>query len=173
MNDAGLPDNELARAVEPLLQLALDRDEIKALLDQLPEGAAAQRPKVEYELQLLRIICVGWSIGYLLAASPRKQPLTEGFWEAVRSFSRNVSQVTGAMVGQEIDYFGTLKARFDTYLTAMRLRPDAPEPAAVLAPAFAELCGRAEDVFTVMIGARLVIASMSAVRAYLAALEAL
>ncbi len=56
------------------------------------------------------------------------------------------------------------------YVEAMERKPDAREPAAVIGPEFARLCGNGDDVHTIMAGTRMFIASMASVKAYLEAL---
>lgn len=53
-------------AATDLFDFAVDREDTKALMARLPADTAANRVAVEYELQALRIISVGWSISYYL-----------------------------------------------------------------------------------------------------------
>jgi len=49
----------------------------------------------------------------------------------------------------------------------MTQKPDAPEPAVVIGPEFARTCGNMDDVFTVMTGSRMFIATIGSVKEYL------
>ncbi|MFW6081300.1 MAG: hypothetical protein ACOC7W_05250 [Desulfosalsimonas sp.] len=152
-----------------LFNFAVDREDIKELMAQLPDSADIEATTVEYELPLLKIITVGWSAAYLLENSPHKKPLMEVYWNTVRQFSQNLSETAGLMTGHDIDYFGLVKKRLDTYLAAMASNPDASDPAAVIGPEFAEVCGNKDDVFTVLIGSRMFVGTLNCVREYLRA----
>ena len=154
-------------AAQDLFDFAVDREDIKAVMAALHPNAQAPRHTLEYELAILKIISVGWSLAYFLEHSPHKQALAENFWAGIREFSQTVSATTGLMTGQDIDYFQVLKDRLNTYVTAMNETPEAKEPAVVMGPEFARACGHADDVFTVMTGARLFIATIGSVKAYL------
>lgn len=158
-------------AGEDLFNFAVDREDIKTLLKRLPKEAEIERGKVEYELAILRIITVGWSISYFFAGSDHKSRLAEIYWEAVREFSQGISVSAGLLAGTEIDYFQILKDRQMGYVEALELKPDAPEPAAVIGPEFARLCGNGEDLHTVIAGTRMFVATMASVKAYLEALK--
>ncbi|RJP85082.1 MAG: hypothetical protein C4518_17125 [Desulfobacteraceae bacterium] len=154
-------------AAQDLFDFAVDREDIKAVLAALHPNAQTPRHTLEYELAILKIISVGWSLAYFLEHSPHKAALAENFWDGVREFSQTVSTTSGLMTGQNIDYFQILKDRLNTYVGAMNEKTDATEPAAVIGPEFARTCGNADDVFTVMTGARLFIATIGSVKSYL------
>jgi hypothetical protein len=159
----------IEQAGKELFAFAVDREDVKALLAALPEEAAVDRGKVEYELGLLRIISVGWSISYFLEPFPQKNRLGEIYWAAVQEFSLNLSRTAGLMVGKDIDYFQILKDRLNRYVEAMRRERDAAEPAAVIGPEFAGVCGNVNDVYTVMTGTKMFIVTVGSVREYLQA----
>lgn len=150
-----------------LFSYAVDRDDVKALVGFLPHGSGVEPGKVEYELQILRVISVGWAIAYCLQDSPHKNPLADYYWRAVRDLSQGVSSAAGFMIGQDIDYFRILKDRLDSYVSALSRRPDASEPAAVIGPEFARLCGNADDVYVVLSGSRMFATVISRVGEYL------
>jgi hypothetical protein len=156
-------------AVADLFHYAIDREDVKWLLARLHPEAQVQRTTVEYELQLLKIVSVGWSIAYSLEDSRHKTPLLEGYWQAVRNYAQELSQTTGLMIGQDIDYFATLKSRLDHYLAAMARAPEGSEPAATIGPQFAELCGNRDDLHAFMAGSKLFTGAVGRVRQYLAA----
>ena len=161
----------IEQAVEDLFNFAVDREDVKTLLAYLPQEADLEKGKVEYELGILRIISVGWSISYFLEHSPHKNLLAEGYWQAVQEFSQSLSSAAGLMVGKEIDYFQILKDRLNLYLEAMRQRPEAPEPAVIIGPEFARACGKENDVFTIMAGSKMFISAVGSVKQYLEAIE--
>ena len=75
---------------EDLFNFAIDRQDVKWLMERLPPEADVKRSTVEYELQILKIIGVGWSISYYLTNSPQKIALLELYWNAVNEFSRDL-----------------------------------------------------------------------------------
>ncbi len=152
---------------EVLFDYAVDREDVKWLMGQLHAEADVNRHTVEYELQILKIISVGWSIAYHLENAPAKQPLLEAFWSAVQQYAQSLSQTTELMIGQDIDYFQTLRERLDAYLAAMDQSGEKNDPAAVIGPAFAANCGNADDLFTRMTGAKMFISVVSRVKTYL------
>ncbi len=154
-------------AAQDLFDFAVDREDIKTVMAVLHPNARTPRHTLEYELAILKIISVGWSLAYFLEHSPHKTRLAENFWAAIREFSQTVSATTGLMTGQDIDYFQILKDRLNSYVTAMNEKPEANEPAVVMGPEFARTCCHADDVFTVMTGARLFIATIGSVKTYL------
>ena len=154
-------------AAEALVDYAIDREDVKWLMGQLHTEAAVNRHTVEYELQILKIISVGWSIAYHLENDPAKQPLLEGFWKAVQTYAQSLSQTTELMIGQDIDYFQTLRERLDMYLAAMAASDEKNEPATVIGPAFAQTCGNADDIFTRLAGAKMFMSVVGRVKTYL------
>ncbi|MDJ0784369.1 MAG: hypothetical protein QNJ22_20565 [Desulfosarcinaceae bacterium] len=158
----------LTAAAQELFEFAIGREELKHIMALLPEAAPVARNTVEYELQLLKIITVGWSITYFLEEFPHKEPLAILFWEAVRGFSQQLSETAGLMIGGEVDYFEVLRARLDDYVDALERGGDAAEPAAVIGPAFARNCDAGDEVFTIMSGSRMFIATTGRVKQMLA-----
>ena len=167
MDDTVNRNSAIEQAAQELFDFAVDREDVTALLAAMPEEAGAERGEVEYELGILRIISVGWSISYFLAHSPHKDRLAEAYWKAVQEFSRSISESAGLMIGKEIDYFQILKDRLNSYVEAMRLEPRASEPAVVIGPEFAMACGKGNDVYVVMTGTKMFIATVGSVKAYL------
>jgi hypothetical protein len=161
----------MAQTAEDLFNFAIDRADVHALMGGLPETAEVKRSTVEYELPILKIVSVGWAISYFLPDGPQKTELAERYWAAVSEFSSSLSETTALMIGQDIDYFQILRERLETYVTALADRPEAAEPAAVIGPEFARLCGNAEDVFAIMTGNRMFIATVGGVKEYLEAIR--
>jgi len=163
--------SEIERTGEDLFNFAIDREDVKWLMDRLPLEANVKRTTVEYELQILKIIGVGWSISYYLTSSPQKNALLELYWNAVSEFSRDLSTTMEYMIGQNIDYFQVLRNRLDMYVAAMALNPDASEPAAVIGPEFSKACGNEKDIFTFMTGSKMFISTTGKVKQYLEAIK--
>ena len=100
--------------------------------------------------------------------------LSERFWKAVYEFSQGLSQTTELMVGKEVDYFTTLKARLDTYVAALEGAAETeagPVPAELIGPVFADLCGDRDDLFAFMAGSKMFKNTIVRVKAYLTALN--
>ena len=154
-------------AAEALVDYAIDREDVKWLMGQLHSEAVVNRHTVEYELQILKIISVGWSIAYHLENEPAKQPLLEHFWKAVQAYAQGLSRTTELMIGQDIDYFQILRDRLDMYLAAMAASDENNEPATVIGPAFAQNCGNADDIFTRLTGAKMFMSVVGCVKTYL------
>ncbi len=167
MDNSQKEKSAIEKAGEELLNFAITCEDIKWLMTNLSEEADIKRSAVEYELQILKIISVGWSISFYLENSPQKNQLTALYWEAVFEFSKSLSATTELMIGQNINYFQVLKDRLDMYINALAEKPDAPEPAVVIGPEFAKTCGNADDTFTLMTGSRLFIATTGGVKEYL------
>jgi len=157
----------IEQAAENLFNFAVDRTDIKELMAGLHQDAKIKRTTVEYELPILKIITTGWSISYFIGHPPYKNELAEIYWNAIRDFSRDLSETAELMAGKNIDYFQVIKDRFNMYVDAMNKNPEAPEPAAIIGPEFAGTCGNKDDVFTVMTGSRLFIATAGSVKSYL------
>lgn len=158
------------QAAEDLFNYAVEREDIKLLMAQLAPAARAATATIEYELQILKIISVGWSISYHLSGLPKRKNKIGGlFWQSVNNFSGQISETTGLMIGRDIDYFEILKKRLDQYVNAMEVNAQASEPAGVIGPVFAGLCGHEDDIFTIMAGSKMFANAVTRVRQYLEA----
>jgi hypothetical protein len=160
------PD-DIARAGELLFQYAIDRGDMNTILDGLPLAAPEKRGNWEYEIQLLRIISVGWAIAFFLADDGPKTELGQQFWEQVRTFSATLSTSASLTVGSDVDYFDTLKNRLDDYVGALDAAGKIPEPAMAIGPAFAEICGGKGDACAILAGTKMFAHTISAVREFL------
>jgi len=160
------------QAGEDLFNYAVEREDIKWLLAQLPAVAEVKPTTVEYELQILKIVGVGWGISYYLEGTPgRKNKIMEIYWHAINDFSKQLSETTGLMIGQDIDYFEILKSRLNDYVGAMSKDPEATDPSLLIGPAFANLCGNVDDIFASMTGTKLFANTIARVRQYLEAVK--
>jgi len=171
MGDSNEKKSEIEKVRDDLFNFAVDREDIKWLMERLPKEANIKRSMVEYELQILKIISVGWSISYYLENNPHKNPLLELFWMAIYEFSQQLSTTTELMIGQDIDYFQILKERLDMYVDAMAQKPEAPEPSTIIGPEFARTCGNVNDVFTFMTGSKMFLSTTGQVKEYLEAIK--
>lgn len=162
---------QVEQAAEDLFNYAVDREDVKWLMACLAEEADISRVTVEYELQILKIVSVGWSISYFLEESENRGRLLALYWQYIHEYSRNLSNTTGLMIGKDIDYFQVLKDRLDLYVAALSQNPDAPEPATVIGPEFASVCGNKNDIFTCMTGSKMFLSTLSNTRKYLEAIE--
>ncbi len=163
-------DERIRQAKEDLFHYAIDREEVKWLMEKLHGEAEVNRTAVEYELGVMKIVATGWAISAHLAGSPFKQQLLEGFWGMILEFSNGLSETATAVSGTPIDYFQVLKQRLDHYVASISNNPDAEaakDPAVAIGPEFAAICGNRDDLFTRMTGTRMFITNISRVRAYL------
>jgi len=167
MTDTDKTDDTVARAGEQLYQFAIDRGDMNTILDALPLEGPATRVALEYEIQLLRIISVGWAIAFFLADTGLKTNLGQHFWDQIRSFSTTLSASASLTMGSEVDYFDILKKRLDLYVGALDAAGQIPEPAVAIGPAFAEVCGDADDAFAILAGSKMFSITINAVREYL------
>jgi hypothetical protein len=159
--------SEIEKVRDDLFNFAIDRKDIKWLMERFPKEANIKRSTVEYELQILKIISVGWSISYYLENNPHKNSLLELFWMAIYEFSQQLSTTTELMIGQDIDYFQILKERLDMYVDAMAQKPETPEPSTVIGPEFAGTCGNKDDISTSMTGSKMFLSTTGQVKEYL------
>ena len=167
MNANEKTDDLPARAGEQLFQFAIDRGDMKVILDTLPPMKAEQRALLEYEIQLLRIISVGWATAFFLAEDGLKETIGQQFWEKVRSFSATLSSSASLTVGSEIDYFDILRKRLDFYVGTLDDAGTVSQPAAIIGPAFAETCGDIDDPCATLAGSKMFTHTIHAVREYL------
>ncbi len=152
---------------ESLANFSLDRESVLFALSRLPEEESINKVTIEYEIQLLKILSVGWSISYFMENHSEKAQLIENFWDVLFEFSKNLSSVTSLAIGKEVDYFKALKERIDIYLQALAEAPHVKDPASVIGPTFARLCGNTDNVHVIMAGNRVFHLSLEGVKRYL------
>ncbi|BBO92291.1 hypothetical protein [Desulfosarcina ovata] len=167
MSDTENTDNDVPRAGNELFQFAIDRGDMNTILDRLPFDVPEKRVALEYEIQILRIISVGWAIAFFLGDSALKAPLGQQFWEHVRAFSETLSSSASLTVGTDIDYFDILKQRLDYYVAALDSAEGIDQPALAIGPAFAGVCGDRDDACTILAGSKMFVHTIDAVREYL------
>jgi hypothetical protein len=167
MTDTDTIDSHVAQVGEHLFQYAIHRDDMNFILDALPLDMPEKRAALEYEIQLLRIISVGWAIAYYLTDSRLKTPLAHQYWENVRSFSSTLSTSASLTVGLDINYFDILKQRLDLYVGALDAAGKISEPAVAIGPAFADVCGDKNDACAILAGSKMFSMTINAVGEYL------
>lgn len=152
---------------ESLANFSLDRESVQFALSRLPDEHSINKVAIEYEIQLLKILSVGWAISYFMEDHSEKTPLIKNFWDVLFEFSKNLSSVTSLTIGREVDYFLALKERIDIYLNALAEAPHVKDPALVIGPTFARLCGNTDNVHVIMAGNRVFHLSLEGVKHFL------
>jgi hypothetical protein len=154
-----------------LAAFAVDRTDLKTILQSLPAESGLNRVTLEYELGILKILAVGWGISFFMPVSDKNKPiLSDAFWQMIQEFSQNISTLTETTTGQPIDYFKILKERLDTYVEQMKhTAEDTIDPSAVMGPAFARACGDPDNPVAMLTGSRMFSLTLGGVREYLAA----
>ena len=152
-----------------LATFAIDRTDLKELLAAIPEDSSVNKTTVEYELQLLKILSVGWAISFFMPATDKnKGPVSEMFWECIREIAKNISDLTQTTTGQTIDYFQIIKERLDTYLAVMQKNPkESHNPSGIMGPAFADMCNHPGDAVATLTGTKMFTLTLGAVKEYL------
>jgi len=161
------------KLAQDLAGFAVDRTDLKELLATIPKDSTVNLTTIEYELQILKILSVGWAISFFMPATDKnKAPLTQIFWEVVREISQKISTLTKTTTGQDIDYFGIIKERLEAYLAVMQNNPDPDQnPAALMGPAFAVTCKCENDAVAVLTGTKMFTLTLGAVKEYLNAVK--
>ncbi|MBU1171247.1 MAG: hypothetical protein KKD44_16935 [Proteobacteria bacterium] len=160
-------EHSLETICKSLAEYAVERDDINDLVQSLPTDMNINTVTLSYELQLLKIISVGWSFSVFMADHPKKNQAAEVFWSLIRDFSKDISNVTGMMIGHTIDYFQLIKDRFDYYVSCLDQAVKNDDPASAIGPAFAESCKDTDNPFITITGARIFNYSSHAVKEYL------
>jgi hypothetical protein len=150
-----------------LAEYAVNRDEIKELVNTMPKDQNINTVTVEYELQLLKIATIGWSVSVYMKENEKKQLFELKFWELIREYSKDISNVTSLMIGHDINYFDLIKQRLDAYIKSLEGSKNEADPASAIGPAFATICKDKENAFVVISGSRLFNYSVRATKEYL------
>ena len=155
-----------------LSNYAIDREDLKALLQTIPAKNDLNMGTVEYELQILRTLSVGWAISFYMTQQPDKNRVSLLFWEEIRQVAAKISTLLETTSGQAVDYFNILKIRLDLYVRAMQTNPDeASEPTAVMGPAFAAACNAPHNPIAILVGTKMFTLCLGGVKSYLDCLE--
>ncbi|MFO8048188.1 MAG: hypothetical protein R6U29_04070 [Desulfosudaceae bacterium] len=165
----------MAEAIRELVNFAVDRQDIKALLQAIPDdetaGPEINKTTLEYELPLLKIVCTGWAISYYLAEHSAKNELAQSFWMAIQEFSEKISEMSRTAAGVDINYFDLIKERADLYIQAMQMNMSEADPAGVIGITFAGICDSPEEPLVITSGKRMFSVSLESVQRYLNAVE--
>ncbi|MDD9304544.1 MAG: hypothetical protein HUK40_20245 [Desulfobacter sp.] len=176
-NDSPTPRGQEKLSTEQvaknLANFAIDRTDLKELILALPQETSLNKTTLEYELGILKILSVGWGIAFYMAATDKNKPaLTESYWAMIQEISQNISTLTQTTTGTQVDYFGILKQRLDSYVELMQTNPSqATEPTAVMGPAFAQACKCPNDPMAILTGTKMFTLTLGAVKEYLAAVN--
>lgn len=154
-------------SIEVFVQFALERKDIQQLIKGLPEADDISPVTMEYELQLLRILTVGWGISYFLGDTPEKSRVLESFWNRVNELSKGISEALMPSLGNDFDYFSIVKQRLEQYVKIMDENTDISDPGVAIGPLFAELCGNASHDYLILSGKAAFHLSLGDVKKYL------
>ncbi|MFO7886521.1 MAG: hypothetical protein R6U68_17050 [Desulfobacteraceae bacterium] len=158
----------IQKMAENLASFAIDREDIKMLIQAIPENCGLNLTQVEYELQILKILSVGWAVSFYMPQGDQKKALTRLFWEYIREISKNISNITETTTGTSIDYFSILKERLDTYVKKMQEnQTSASEPSVIMGPAFAEACTSPENAVAILTGTKMFTLTLGSIKEYL------
>lgn len=163
----------LQQLAQNLAAFALDRTDLKQLMNGIPKDTGLNLTAIEYELQILKILSVGWAVSFFMpAVDKNKTLLSQGFWECIREVSQNISTLTETTTGQEIDYFEILKKRLEVYIRMMKEnQAGGSNPADIMGPAFAFVCGHKDDAVAVLTGTKMFTLTLGGVKEYLNSVE--
>ncbi len=152
---------------ENLSAFAIDRTDLKSILTMIEKKQDINLVTVEYELALLRIISVGWSLSVNLENHPEKDKFALCFWDLIRNLSKDITDISFMTSGENIDYFNIVKQRFEQYLSSLNKSMKKSDPASAIGPVFAEICKKKDNPFVIISGARIFNLAVSSVKEYL------
>ncbi len=157
------------KLAQDLATFAIDRTDLKTLLASLPASDDLNLTTIEYELQLLKILSVGWGISFFMDATDKnKAVVSEMFWDFIREISVNISTLTQTTTGTDVNYFEIVKERLNTYLAVMQENPDeAQNPANIMGPAFASVCNCKDNAIAILTGTKMFTLTLGSVKEYL------
>jgi hypothetical protein len=167
MTDLRQQEIAVDSAGDRLFQFAIDRGDMNAILDALPPETADRRSQLEYEIQLLRIVAVGWAIPYFLAGHGIRTRLGQCYWEAIRSLSATLSTSASVTASKPVDYFDIIRQRMDHYVGALDAAGKITDPTLAIGPAFAGICGDRDDACAMLAGSKMFAHTIRSVREYL------
>ncbi len=157
---------------ENLVTFAINRDDLKMLLTTVPETEKGHLTTIEYELQILKILSVGWGIAFYMSEGEKKKFLTKIFWQHIQEIARNISTLTGTATGEQIDYFNILRNRLDDYLKVIQQNSDnVSDPSHIMGPAFADMCRCTDNSAVILVGTKMFTLTLGSVKEYLNAVE--
>jgi len=160
------------KLAQNLADFAIDRTDLKELMSALPPGNDLNMTAVEYELGILKILSVGWSLSFFMAVTDKnKGPVTQYFWETLQEISQGISDLAHTTTGTQVDYFDILKERLAVYVKEMEENPEATNPALIMGPVFAGVCGSPDNAIAILTGTKMFTLTLGAVKEYLNAVQ--
>lgn len=156
----------IATLSEALVSYATHSTDILPLVEGLPDISRIQKPTMEYELRLLKILSVGWGLAFLLSDHPAKTSLSEEFWQRIALLSKEIDTLCRES-GTDIDYFATLRHRLDLYVSALSKAKQQEDPGSEVGLCYAELCGDVNDSYAFVVGKRIFTGVLSSLHQYL------
>lgn len=173
MGQASKQELHIEKFGENLSTFAVNRDDIKELLAAIPKDSNLNLSIIEYELQILKIISIGWALAFYMPESDKnKKPLCEIYWSYIREISQNISSLAGLTTGKQINYFDILKERLDKYVGTLQTNSDkASDTSSIIGLKFSELCNAEDDALVILTGTKIFTFTIGAVKEYLDAVE--
>ncbi len=169
MKQVKIDNITIQELAQNLATFAIDRTDTKEILAALPKNNNLNLPSIEYEIQILKILSVGWAISFFMPGTDKKkEPVTQIFWDSIREVSNKVSTLTKTTTGQDINYFDILKERLNTYLAVMQKNPEKTKnPVNIIGPAFAQSCDNENNAIVILSGTKMFTQTLGAVKEYL------
>ncbi len=161
----------LEKTKENLFNFSVDQNDLKSILGAFPKDEKVNMVTLEYEVQILKIVTVGWSINYFMEKNKDKDQLGEMYWKTVYEFSKNLSDYSSGTTGKDIDYYNILNERLNLYIEALNNLQAVSEPSKIVGHVFGEICGYKDNIDVIGIGTKVFSATILAVQAYLSSLE--
>ncbi len=157
---------------ENLSLFAINRDDLKELINSIPKNNNLNLTTIEYELQILKIISVGWAISFYMPETDKnKKKISQVYWSYIRDISKNISNLTGVTTGQEIDYFEVLKQRLDLYVNVLQKAENSANISTIIGLNFAKLCNSPEDAMAILTGTKMFTFTIGGIKEYLDAVN--
>ena len=86
-----------------------------------------------------------------MSQSDIKKTLSHIYWTNIREISKNISNLTSATSGKQIDYFEIIKTRLDKYVAVLQKSPNNKSGASsIIGSVFAEVCNLRNDAITIL-----------------------
>lgn len=172
MGQATMEPITIDQLAENLATFAINRDDLKMLLQAMPPDDTVDQTCVEYELQILKILSVGWAISFYMEDKPIKKELNQRFWNNIKEIAKNISQLTETTTGQAVDYFSILKQRMDSYVDIMKQNTtEGTDPTFIMGPAFADACLCHDNAAVILTGTKLFTMTLGGIKEYLNAVD--
>lgn len=164
-------ETTVQEAADVLCEFSFDKTDIKPLWENYPSIEEKERVAFEYELQLLKIISVGWGLSYITGKSAFKENLADLFWKRIKDTASSLSQIAASTMGKEVDYFQAITERFEFYINVISGASETQTPGSVISQAFAAICKKEDDPYTVIAAKRVFNMSLTGVTAYMESVE--